>query len=58
LVRNPLAPWRNASKTYPSNSKVVSTITRVPLTAGTAASRRVASMPSTPGHPHAAVPLG
>jgi len=49
LMRNPLAPWRSASNTYSSSSNVVSTTTRVPSSSGSAAIRRVASMPSMPG---------
>ena len=47
--RNPLAPARRAWKTYSSRSNVVRTSTRVAAVRSSAAMRRVASMPSTPG---------
>jgi len=47
--KNPLAPARSASTTYSSASKVVTTSTRTPVSAGSDVICRVASMPSSTG---------
>ena len=52
LSRKPAAPARSAPKTYSSSSKVVSTTTRVPASAGSAVSRAVASQPVHARHAH------
>ena len=49
LPRKPLAPDRNASKTYSSISNVVKISTRTPARPPSAAIRRVAANPSRPG---------
>ena len=49
FTRNPLAPPRIAWYTYSSDSNVVSMITFTPARSSSAAIRRVASSPSTPG---------
>ena len=49
LSRKPLAPASSAPKTYSSSSNVVSTKTRVRLSAGSVVMRRVASSPSISG---------
>ena len=50
--RKPEAPARSAPKTYSSSSKVVSTITRVPASVGSAVSRAVAAQAVHARHPH------
>ena len=49
LPRNPLAPDRSAWKTYSSSSKVVSTSTFTPISAGSAMIALVAASPSISG---------
>ena len=51
LTRKPLAPMRIASKTYSSRSNVVRMMTRDAASAASAAIARVASSPSSVGHP-------